>query len=398
MHWIVALLVCALAIAAAGWHAERKRWQAETSRCTTLADELRKTSEEADMARSIRDALLSHAGLGILVLDRSLVIQSANDAAVLLLDLACKDLQGTPLADAAVGSGLVTAVERARSTGSPYQTELRRLGPGAGVVTVTVAPIRDKGWLVLADDLTELRRAETIRRDFVANVSHELRTPMASIRAMAETLRDGALDDPEVAAHFLDTILAESGRLTRIADDLLTLSDAETKPPDLHPVHLAEVCERVLDGLRPQAERAGLSLQQALDSSVVVMADQYRMEQVIMNLVDNAIKYTPAGGSICVVLRQEGSEAVLSVSDTGIGILQEHQERIFERFYRVDKARSRQSGGTGLGLSIVKHIVEAHGGSASVQSEYTRGSTFTVRLPAGEPPDGTPAASKAKQL
>jgi len=204
---------------------------------------------------------------------------------------------------------------------------------------------------------------------------------MASIRAMAETLRDGAFEDPAVANRFLDTILAEAERLTRIADDLLTLADAETKPPDLKRVNLTDICTDVLSKLRPQAARHKLTLTEHLDPDVVVMGDRDQLEQVVINLVDNAVKYTQPGGSIQVHLETEGPLAVLRVADTGIGIMAEHLPRIFERFYRVDKARSRQSGGTGLGLSIVKHIVESHGGSVQVESVYTQGSTFTVRLP-----------------
>lgn len=382
MVGILAIGAAALAAGAiVALYMQQRRAAASSRQVRHLTAKLQENEEDIRSLRALFNALLAHTNAGILLLDDRLVIQAANASAVRLLDLARSDPKGMALAEATVSTELCKLVDVVRTSGRHHTAEIRRMGPGAGTVTVTVVRVGEGGWLVLADDQSELKRVEALRREFVANVSHELRTPMASIRAMAETLRDGAVEDPEVATRFLDTILAEAARLTRIADDLLTLSDAETKPPDLRPVNLEELCRRVVEGLEPQAERAGLTLRHELATEVHVFVDPYQMEQVIVNLVDNAIKYTPEGGTISVALGCDGRQAILSVADTGIGILQEHQPRIFERFFRVDKARSRQSGGTGLGLSIVKHIVEAHGGSVAVQSEYTRGSTFTVRLP-----------------
>lgn len=371
-------------------------------------EHLRHADEDGRRAEAIVAALVQRAPGGIMLLDRNLRIEAANSEAIRLLDMAQVEPLGVPISDALLGNDLIPLLQRALTTDEDVRADLRRIGPGGGSIAVQVVAIRNEGGpdtasgaadahpiglLVLAEDLTNRLRLEALRKDFVANVSHELRTPMASIRAMAETLRDGALQDPKVASHFLDTILKEADRLTRISADLLTLSDAETKPPELTPVSLTELCHRIVRRVAPQADKAGLTIQPDVRDGVVVMADEDQMEQVVLNLMDNAIKYTPEGGSVRISLDLEGApdtdrmSAVLVVTDTGIGILQEHLPRVFERFYRVDKARSRQSGGTGLGLSIVKNIVESHGGSVSVQSEYTRGSAFTVRLPyAPSPP------------
>ena len=218
-------------------------------------------------------------------------------------------------------------------------------------------------------------------RVIVANVSHELRTPLASIRAMTETLQDGALQDPSVAYHFLATINNEAQRLTRISEDLLILSQAESRQPEKARFLLAGMIQEAVIRFQPQAEKAGIDLSASLPADLEVCANHDQIEQVIVNLIDNALKYTSSGGKACVTAENEAKHVAVHVSDTGIGIMSQDLPRIFERFYRVDKARSRQSGGTGLGLSIVKHIVEAHGGQVTVKSEYGHGSTFTFTLP-----------------
>lgn len=233
-------------------------------------------------------------------------------------------------------------------------------------------------------EITELKRLERVRRDFVANVSHELRTPMTTIRAMAETMRDaeGDAEAPALRKRYLAKIEQEVDRLTLISDDLLTLSAAEaSQTVDKQPHDLAQLAALVLSDFRPKAKAKGIELKLEGQGTLNADINEHQVSQVLANLVDNAIKYTDTG-SVVVDLAAENGQAVITVTDTGIGIPTDHQPRIFERFYRVDKARSRESGGTGLGLSIVKHIVEAHGGKVSVESEMNRGSTFTVRLPA----------------
>jgi len=386
MGWLWGIL--AAGAVAALWAAllrEARRHRAALAAGDRLRTSVAELGAQASRAEAVLDAVMDHARDGVLVLDDEMVILAANAAARRLLDFAGDDQATQRLGDAVVGGDLVPLIRRAQAAGSILTEQIRRMGPGGGAVAVTVAAVPTVGMLVVAHDVTDAKRLEALRRDFVANVSHELRTPMASIRAMAETLREGAIGDPEVSDRFLDTILKEADRLTRISDDLLTLSDAETKPPELRTVSLTELCGRIRKRLLPQANQAGISIALETEPDVRVLADEDRIEQVLVNLVDNAIKYTPAGGHVAIRLARVGDSVEMSVSDTGIGILQEHLPRIFERFYRADKARSRQSGGTGLGLSIVKNIVESHGGSVSVRSEYTRGSTFTVSLPCGPP-------------
>lgn len=198
---------------------------------------------------------------------------------------------------------------------------------------------------------------------------------------MAETLQEGALHDQEVAGRFLGTIVTETERLTRIAQDLLILSDAESRQPERALLHLNNLIADVVERSRPQAEKANIAFTATYPKGLDVMANHDQMEQVLVNLIDNAIKYTPSGGSVHLDAEIGREAAVVSVSDTGIGMRKKDLLRIFERFYRVDKARSRQSGGTGLGLSIVKHIVESHGGMVNVESVPNEGSTFTYTIP-----------------
>jgi two-component system phosphate regulon sensor histidine kinase PhoR len=230
-------------------------------------------------------------------------------------------------------------------------------------------------------DITELKRLERARRDFVANVSHELRTPMTTIRAMAETLHDGDDEDYELLGkRYLGKIIAEVDRLTLIAQDLLTLSAAEGMSRQTAPMDLGQVVASTVAQLQPKAEAKNLKLSYSGVPSLPMEGNDHQLSQVVMNLVENAIKYSNTG-TIDVNLVMEEGQARLAVTDTGIGIPEEHLDRIFERFYRVDKGRSRSTGGTGLGLAIVRHITEAHGGRVAVRSMTDHGTTFTVILP-----------------
>jgi len=230
-------------------------------------------------------------------------------------------------------------------------------------------------------EITSLRRLERIRRDFVANVSHEIRTPMTNIRAMAEILNEGEDQDwKELGAKYTQRIIAEVDRLILIANDLLTISTAESQPPDKKITNWADIVRETCDDLRDKATAKGLTLNVSAPAQVKVLVNEDQFMQVVLNLVENAIKYTNQG-EVSVTLSEHDSRAVLVVTDTGIGIPVEHQPRVFERFYRVDKGRSRATGGTGLGLSIVKHIVESHDGNVELRSELNKGTEVTVSMP-----------------
>jgi two-component system phosphate regulon sensor histidine kinase PhoR len=235
----------------------------------------------------------------------------------------------------------------------------------------------------VASDISQLRRLEQVRQEFVANASHELKTPLASIKACVETLLDGALDDIEIRVRFLQTVSEQTERLDKLVRDRLALTriESEERQPTLHPVALASVVDLCIHQHVQNAERKQMRLITVPpEQPVQIFADEESLEQVLDNLIDNAIKYTNAGGTITVRWGAEGERCRLEVEDTGIGIPQAHLPRVFERFYRVDRARSRELGGTGLGLSIVKHLVQIMGGSVSVSSRLGKGTTFTVEL------------------
>lgn len=342
--------------------------------------------------------LLAQMETGMLIVDEQRRILESNPAAHRLLGSREQTLAGRSLLEATLSYELLSLLAQAISTGLPQVQEIRRSEPTARTLRVRITPLEgnrpsETVWsaedasaplnqfLILLEDMTELRRLEMVRRDFVANVSHELRTPLASIRAMAETLQDGAINDVDVADRFVNIIVEEVERLTRILEDLLILSRAESQLPERHPFPLDTLVRDVVERIQPQADKAGLKLTCMPLESVIVTANRDQIQQVLVNLIDNAVKYTLSGGRIVVSMEVTPTQVTLLVQDTGIGILSQDVPRLFERFYRVDKARSRQSGGTGLGLSIVKHIVETHGGRVIVESEFGRGSDFSFTLP-----------------
>jgi two-component system, OmpR family, phosphate regulon sensor histidine kinase PhoR len=371
------------------------RWVRGSARQTTHDPDREHRAARESLERTLAsvqveyDALLDRCGAATLVLDSNGMILRCNADGQRLLGVRGASLVGLTLLAATLSDELDRLFKQARLEGSAPRQEVRAPSAGGCILEVEVTPVLLPGeenarYLLVAQDITERRKLEMMRRDFVANVSHELRTPLASIRAMAETLQDGALSDPAVAGKFLGTIVTETDRLARIAEDLLVLSDAESHQPEIETIDISELVEFVFSRSRPQAEKAGLLMTAEIAPGLTARANRDQIEQVLVNLVDNAIKYTGEGGSVLVSAAPERDQVLVSVTDTGIGIMSQDVPRIFERFYRVDKARSRQSGGTGLGLSIVKHIVESHGGTVSVQSEYNRGSTFTFTLPVGE--------------
>ncbi|MCM8831677.1 MAG: cell wall metabolism sensor histidine kinase WalK [Candidatus Omnitrophica bacterium] len=266
--------------------------------------------------------------------------------------------------------------------------EVTFYSPEEKIFKVNCAPIiRDnlvEGAILVFHDITELRRLERIRQDFVANVSHELRTPLTSIKGYAETLLEGAIFDKKNAKDFVEIIYNDADRLAKLIDDLLDLSKIESGRLEMVflPIDILEVIEKVVKILEPQAKKKSILINLNIPPDLPkVLADQNRISQVILNLLDNAIKYTPNEGKISIFANPKDNFVQVDVIDTGIGIPKEALPHIFERFYRVDKARSRELGGTGLGLSIVKHIILNHGGNVWVESELGRGSTFSFTLP-----------------
>ena len=263
-----------------------------------------------------------------------------------------------------------------------------RTGRGHTPLRLYISPMKGDGEVVgamaMIEDITELRRLEQIRTDFTANVSHELKTPLTSIRGFVETLLDGAIDNPEMARKFLNIIMMEANRLTRLVNDILSISKLEAGDTDVSLGRLqldkmaTDVCEMLQ--IHARDKQVDLSINEN-DEPIYVWGNQDRLEQLVLNLVENAIKYNQPGGSVRVSVYGTATNAYFLVSDTGIGIAEEHLPRLFERFYRVDKGRSRSMGGTGLGLAIVKHIAVSMGGTVEVHSKLGEGSEFSVTLP-----------------
>jgi two-component system phosphate regulon sensor histidine kinase PhoR len=279
----------------------------------------------------------------------------------------------------AVGS---TVVDRERDGSAAQPREVQVGGRTLGVQALPLGAPGSEQAVVVVSDLSEPRRLERLRRDLVANASHELRTPVAAIVGAAETLAGGAADDPEARASFIDILLRHAHRLARLTQDLLDLSRLEAGyRPRVETVTVEEPVQTVVTTLAAAAAEKSIALSTTLPPGLAVAADRAAIEQILTNLVDNAIKYTPEGGRVAVRAVPLGDDRVeIAVEDTGPGIPEIHQARIFERFYRVDDARSRELGGTGLGLSIVKHLVLANGGEVGVDSAVGKGSRFWVRL------------------
>ena len=321
-------------------------------------------------------------------------IEAASEAAARLLSngvvRTSPSLVGRSLLETSHEASLVALCDAARSGPEPRDADVRlSLGPER-FVRARARALDGGSVLLILSDRTEVAHLRTVRTEFVANVSHELRTPLAAMRLNAETLLDGAIHDPEAAERFLGTIVREVDRLVRLSEDLLLLSRAELSLPEIVRFDLVDLLRDVEERLRPYAEKRGIALHLRAEGELRVEGDRGELDQVFFNLLDNAIKYTPAGGTVEVAAENEPGTVRTTIADTGIGMLSEDVPRIFERFWRADRARTFPSegggatGGTGLGLSIVKHIVESHGGNVSVQSELGQGSRFTVALPSAQ--------------
>ncbi len=317
---------------------------------------------------------------GVLIADSAGQIQFANPAAERLFET--KQAVGRRVVEVLRQYQLVEAWQRSRETGEA-QEESVELPSHRRFLQLVVLPDRQTGGsLLLVQDLTRVRRLETVRRDFISNLSHELRTPLASLKALTETLRDGALEDPKAAQRFLGRIETEVDALTQMATELLELSRIESGqvPLELKTVPAAALLLSAAERMRAQAERAGLILRiDTMQDMTEVRADPPRLEQVLVNLIHNAIKFTRPGGEVILAAQTQADFVCFSVRDNGVGIPSEELERIFERFYKADRARS--GGGTGLGLSISRHLVEAHGGRIWAESTEGQGSTFYFTIP-----------------
>jgi len=334
-------------------------------------------------------AILASLSEGIIVTDARQTVRLANGAAGELLGFAAGDAPGKALWQVVRTDWVIRAAREVLETGGRRAFAPSLIGNRHVELSLSVYPmgLQPRGLILVAHDATPLVRLQEMRKDFVANASHELRTPLAVIRGYVETLREGAIHDPVKGPRYLEIIERHSAQLANLVDDLLSLSRLESfaDVPRRQRVDVAAAIHKVLDLLGPAAAARKHDLAADIQPAPAVAGDPDYIERAISNLVDNAIKYTPEGGHIRVALRSAGDDVIIEVSDNGVGIPPEDLTRIFERFYRVDRSRSRELGGTGLGLSIVKHVAQLHGGSVEAESTLGRGSTFRMRLPAMKP-------------
>lgn len=350
-----------------------------------LAGSMARSADATKKEIALVSGILDGMAEGVTVFDREGRIVLANLAARRLA-VAGDDVLGKSAIEAFRNAALAEVIERTLTRGEGEVREIEIGGVlGRRLIVRTSQPAGKAGTggvIAVLHDVTDLRRLETIRTEFVANVSHELRTPVTAITTAVETLLGGALDDPRDATEFVEMIERNARRLRRLVDDILDLSKIEGKAYKLSPhvQPLGPVIGAARKLVEDAAGRRRMRIAADVPGELKAWIDRHAFEQVLGNLLDNAVKYAGEGTTVTVSARAEADAAVVSVSDTGAGIAPQHLDRLFERFYRVDAGRSREMGGTGLGLSIVKHLVEAMGGTISVQSELGRGTTFTLRL------------------
>ena len=355
-----------------------------------MAGNLETQLAEISEDRARLQAVLSGMVEGVLVLDRECKILLMNPAIERMFLLEESAVLGRPLIEVFRHRQLHQLVQKVLDSGVEQSEEIVMFIPEERIFAVQ-ASVSEKGGIAVVlvfHDMSSLKRLERIRKDFVANVSHELRTPLTSIKGYIEALIDGAKDDPQKCVEFLGIIQKHADQLNALLADLLQLSTIESGQYQWQrgTVSISDLIDQAVHLLRPQAEKKGQTISTASVEGVgTLTGDADKLTQVLINLIDNAIKYTPKGGRIGVEARQKEDAVEVVVSDSGIGIPPQEISRIFERFYRVDRARSREVGGTGLGLSIVKHIIEAHGGKVSVESQVGKGSRFVVILPKQPP-------------
>lgn len=353
---------------------------------SSLEQQMREISENQQRLSGVLNNMTS----GVMLVNEQRRIQLVNPAAEKLLGASGSDVVGKLHIEAGKNIGLSQYIDRCLETGEKFREEVHVFYPQERILDANFAPYLNfkgeaMGVVVVLHDITEIRRLEKMRSDFVANVSHELRTPITSIKGFTETLLDGAMYEEETCRNFLQIISDESERLYRLIRDILDLSKIEQKRITLQPqrICLQELISSAAALLREQAQRKNLTVRLPEPQPPIwLTADKDCLQQILLNLLANAVAYTPENGMIAIEAETEGKNVKLMVRDTGIGIPEEDLPRIFERFYRVDKARSRDSGGTGLGLAIVKHLVEILQGEIHVESSEGAGTTFTVTLPA----------------
>ena len=387
---LLTFLSLAAGAAAFAWSSTRERDARSRARQAELALAALKTdrhlalTEEQTKQQTVFNSMIE----GLLILDEHGKVQFVNPTLGTLFGLDA-DIRGRTLLEALRLHELQDVAQTALVGGRVSGHEITLPGREPRVLQVNAASFRDPdrahaGTILVFHDLTRIKQLENVRKEFVANVSHELRTPLSLIKGYVETLIDGAKDDPAVALRFLHTIEKHADRLSFLIEDLLTISQLEAGQIvlNLQPIELRDQVDQVVSDLAARASERQVTLHNEVPEGLMVQADGDRLQQVLFNLVDNAVKYGRAGGNVRLGARRLDAGRVEGwVADDGPGIPSDAGERVFERFYRVDRARSREAGGTGLGLSIVKHIVQSHGGEVRLASEAGKGAAFYYTLP-----------------
>ena len=378
VRWILGLILFSVATL---WFALSNRKSSETE--TQALDQT-----QAPDVQSLLNATMSGMREGLLVVDKDMRVVASNPAARKLFNPTLPALKSQRLTELtrnpAIYSAFLDGLKGSERSGVKVETH----GPERQIFDLRVVPIGTvngngaEGALGVFFDITRTERLEHVRQEFLSNVSHELRTPLTSIIAFVETLENGALEDTESCQRFLSIIRKNASRMQGLIDDILELTAIEGGNVQLRaaPVDLYELVQDVCASLAAKAEAQNVTLENKVDPEVMVDADVRRLEQMLTNLIDNAIKFSREHSTV-VISHEDGIRDRILVRDNGDGIPAQHLERLFERFYRVDRARSRDMGGTGLGLAIVKHIALLHGGEVTVTSELGKGSTFTIHLP-----------------
>ncbi|OUS70052.1 PAS domain-containing sensor histidine kinase [Paenibacillus sp. MY03] len=355
-----------------------------------MADSLQVQMSRIRQNENQLESVLANMINGVVMIDVHGIILLMNRRAEEVLGFSARELVGRHFAEAKQQYELAQIIQEALDSREHLREEITFYFPEERLLELNLVPVRENndgefsGVLLVLQDVSAIRRLERMRSEFVANVSHELKTPIAAVKGFAETLLGGAVKDEETARSFLQIIFDESERLNRLIGDILELSKIESRrvPLMFSPVEMDGFIDKTVKLLEPEAKRRGIALERDVESGLYLEADEDRLRQIMMNLLSNGINYTPEGGHVTIRIYAYGDEQVrIQIRDSGIGIPKKDLPRVFERFYRVDKARSRSSGGTGLGLSIVKHLVELHKGTISVSSTVGVGTTFTIDLP-----------------
>jgi two-component system phosphate regulon sensor histidine kinase PhoR len=358
---------------------------------TGLGEEIRTLLSRLRFESARREAILSGMAEGVLVVDRDMRVAFCNRALLRAIGFRGDSYEGLGVLGLVRDPALYQLIRSGLATGESDQLRFKLAADTPRTFEVKTTPLEmpnGRGLIAIFHDITELDRLEQVRKDFVANVSHELRTPLAGIIGYADTLLEGGIDEPRHRVRFVEIIRSNAVRLSNIAADLLTLSELESgaDTQEAETINVRAVLDAAMVTVESEAREREVDLIREEIQEVWVLGSRLRLEQALLNLLANAIKFNRPHGEVRVRVFGNGGNIAIRISDTGVGIPSQDLPRIFERFYRVDKARSRQVGGTGLGLSIVKHVIERMNGTVTVESQLGRGSTFTVVLPSAKIP------------